>query len=754
MKVQVVEVMNIHAPQFLTPFLRCAMLLCMGIGALSGQAATINFEKLPDNSDPVDDLHLPLDYVFQDGRTGLSFGYDTDGDNIADTGAVIEEHGNTDDVFDEVNVCVAYTGEGGTPRDHDLTADVDGDGYGDGGRWFIREKKVCNVDKDTSGNTINQADSYTLKAGNKFIVTYSNELPTNLAGQMWDLDFGETFLAEVYSEAGALIASKTVGPYCSSGGNNVTLGECIDINQDGLGVDFFFADLPTPAKRLAVSFVRTNGGGGFAFDNFNGTQAFVDVNSPLDPDDDDGDGTSDGNDNCPLDANPGQDDTDLDGVGDVCDICANTPPNSVVVTDPYSPIYGCVDNDGDGVLNGVDQCPFTPANDPVNTDGCTDNDGDGVEDTADQCPSTPAGDPVNNEGCTDTDGDGIGDSSDSCPNTPQGAQVNASGCTDTDGDGVEDGADQCPSTPAGDPVNTDGCTDTDGDGIADGADNCPLIANSDQANVDGDGFGDLCDDDDDGDGIADVTDQCPNTPQGAQVNASGCTDTDGDGVEDGADQCPSTPAGDPVNTDGCTDTDGDGIADSDDNCPVIANSDQANLDGDSVGDACDTDDDGDLVKDTDDQCPNTPLGAVVDSNGCADTDNDGVPDSEDCCPNVSNPGQEDQDGDGIGDVCDDDDDDDGVPDVSDQCPNTPLGAVVDGDGCADTDNDGVPDSEDCCPNVANPGQEDSDGDGIGDACEVQPIPVMGVTSVVLMSVLTLLLSLWWRRRVPKGSTYR
>ena len=128
MKVQVVEVMNIHAPQFLTPFLRCAMLLCMGIGALSGQAATINFEKLPDNSDPVDDLHLPLDYVFQDGRTGLSFGYDTDGDNIADTGAVIEEHGNTDDVFDEVNVCVAYTGEGGTPRDHDLTADVDGDG--------------------------------------------------------------------------------------------------------------------------------------------------------------------------------------------------------------------------------------------------------------------------------------------------------------------------------------------------------------------------------------------------------------------------------------------------------------------------------------------------------------------------------------------------------------------------------------------------------------------------------------------------
>ena len=214
------------------------------------------------------------------------------------------------------------------------------------------------------------------------MVTYSNKLPTNLAGQMWDLDFGETFLAEVYSEAGALIASKTVGPYCNAGETypRVPLSSCVGSSRDGLGADFFFADLPTPAKRLVISFVRTNGGGGFAFDNFNGTQAFVNVNSPLDPDDDDGDGASDADDNCPLDSNPAQDDTDSDGVGDVCDICANTPPNSVVVTDPYSPIYGCVDNDGDGVLNGVDQCPSTPANDPVNTDGCTDNDGDGVKD--------------------------------------------------------------------------------------------------------------------------------------------------------------------------------------------------------------------------------------------------------------------------------------------------------------------------------------------------------------------------------------
>ena len=71
-----------------------------------------------------------------------------------------------------------------------------------------------------------------------------------------------------------------------------------------------------------------------------------------------------------------------------------------------------------------------------------------------------------------------------------------------------------------------------------------------------------------------------------------------------------------------------------------------------------------------------------------DSDGDGVPDVSDNCPDDANPGQEDTDGDGQGDACDNDDDGDGIADASDNCPLT-----------------------------FNPGQEDTDGDGTGDACD-------------------------------------
>ena len=51
-----------------------------------------------------------------------------------------------------------------------------------------------------------------------------------------------------------------------------------------------------------------------------------------------------------------------------------------------------------------------------------------------------------------------------------------------------------------------------------------------------------------------------------------------------------------------------------------------------------------------------------------DADGDGIPDATDNCPLNSNSGQENNDGDAQGDVCDPDDDDDGILDADDNCP--------------------------------------------------------------------------------------
>jgi hypothetical protein len=124
------------------------------------------------------------------------------------------------------------------------------------------------------------------------------------------------------------------------------------------------------------------------------------------------------------------------------------------------------------------------------------------------------------------------------------------------------------------------------------------------------------------------------------------------------------------------------------------------FDNDGISNEFDTDDDNDGVLDTDDQCPNTPIGAIVESDGCPspdlDSDGDGVMDDEDICPNTSQGATVDSGGCAESQL-DVDSDLDGVEDGADLCPDTPTGVDTNSVGCSesqlDTANEEDPDDE-------------------------------------------------------------
>ena len=417
--------------------------------------------------------------------------------------------------------------------------------------------------------------------------------------------------------------------------------------------------------------------------------------------DTDADGICDAIDNCPNIANPDQTDTNNDGIGDTCEA---TGTIGLV----------CPDNIVVNVAAGATSSNISYPDATINSDCAW-----GTATVLADGGNLPSGSAflLGTTTLTFHGWDGC-QSFPSCSFTVTLEEGATTGCAPPEGSACDD---DNPCT-MNDMIDANcNCTgtfqDSDNDGICDATDNCPDTANPDQLDENANGVGDLCE--------------------------NGCAFEAGTACDDG-DPCTINDEYDAnCNCIGSiSDTDGDGICDVEDNCPDMANPDQTDADNNGIGDACDSPLENGLL------CPADMLIQVAEGSTSAIVEYpeatavsdcqwgvpvvllkagpesgtsfplgittitfqgwDGCGFFEDCSFTISveeGPACEFP----VGSPCDD---------GNDCTQNDVIKANCDCQGqMTDTDLDGICDSADNCPLSPNPAQQDSDGDGMGNACD-------------------------------------
>lgn len=200
--------------------------------------------------------------------------------------------------------------------------------------------------------------------------------------------------------------------------------------------------------------------------------------------DTDTDGVPDITDNCPTVHNPGQLDSDDDGMGDACASLPGSISGRVIDESTGLGVNGAMvsaegpswrvaltDAAGNYIITGLEKGAYWVYAEGTGHAGEFYNDADNWF-FATPVPVNPGGSmPGINFALTpDADGDGAIGSEDNCPEDYNPYQM------DEDNDGI---GNECDS-------------DADGDDVPNDIDNCVIDANPDQADGDGDGYGDAC----------------------------------------------------------------------------------------------------------------------------------------------------------------------------------------------------------------------------------------------------------------------
>ena len=311
------------------------------------------------------------------------------------------------------------------------------------------------------------------------------------------------------------------------------------------------------------------------------------------------------------------------------DLCPKSPLSFFSTISNDKDRDGCedvsedLDDDNDGFSDIEDNCPLVAGTSDSGTlTGCTDWDSDGYADSEDEFPTEATQ-------WSDTDGDGFGDEvdgfeGDHCVDVIGTSTEDRFGCFDTDGDEwsdpdanwtVEDGADAfityrsqhadqdgdgygdsvtgfntdiCPEIAGNSTEDAFGCLDSDGDGWSDAVD---VFLNDATQHFDGDldGYGDSA--------TGNFPDACPGVFGLSSEQRLGCPDSDEDGWgdlidafseddrfwsdidEDGhpdqlgtnlTDDCMEVAGNSSEDLIGCLDSDGDGWSDEGDEYPMDA----------------------------------------------------------------------------------------------------------------------------------------------------------------------------------------